>query len=455
VRIAFLGDLSTQYGGRFGANRTRRDVRMIMLEATMPHSKRDPERLLHVLEGLLAIPAADLETALIDVCNQVAKALDADKVDAFLYHPEKDTLVAIGSSTQPLSALQKSSGLDVLPRSNGGRVVWVFNEGKTFLTGHLEADPEELRGVKTVLKIKSKIGVPITVADRRCGMMMIASLQPEFFTEDDARFAETIVRWVGMVVHRAELVQELSRAAVEQGRRAVAEELVTVLAHDLRGLLAPVAMRLELIRRRNGADASRHREDAEAALRSLGRIKRVIGDLLDVARIDQGLFRVDLGPVNLAGVAEEVASTLRTPAHQIQVEASDEVIVLADPERLRQCLENVLGNAIQHSPHEAPVHVVVGKENQSGGPFGHLKIKDEGPGIPPEILPRIFERFAAGARSSGLGLGLYLAKRIAAAHGGDLIAESPPGRGACFTLTVPLYAEDRYEQSGTAGSRRR
>ena len=145
----------------------------------------------------------------------------------------------------------------------------------------------------------------------------------------------------------------------------------------------------------------------------------------------------------------------RTPAHQIQVEASDEVIVLADPERLRQCLENVLGNAIQHSPHEAPIHVIVGKENQSGGPFGLLKVKDEGPGIPPEILPRIFERFAAGARSSGLGLGLYLAKRIAAAHGGDLIAESIPGRGACFTLTVPLYAEDRYEQSGTAGSRRR
>src|SRR3954453_19627549 len=166
-----------------------------MLDATMPHSKRDPERLLQVLEGLLAIPAADLETALIDVCNQVARALDADKVDAFLYHPEKDTLVAIGSSTQPLSALQKRSGLDVLPRSNGGRVVWVFNEGKTFPTGHLDEDPEELRGVKTVLKIKSKIGVPITVAGKPRGMMMIASLKPDFFTAEDGLFAETVVQW--------------------------------------------------------------------------------------------------------------------------------------------------------------------------------------------------------------------------------------------------------------------
>lgn len=396
-----------------------------------------------MLEGLLSIPAADLKTALVDACNQVAKALDADKVDAFLYQPEKDTLVAIGSSTQPLSALQKRSGLDILARANGGRVVWVFNEGKTFLSGHLDEDPEELRGVKTVLKIKSKIGVPITIGDRRRGMVMIASLQPDFFTQDDARVAETIVGWVATVVHRAELVQELSRAAVEQGRRAVAEELVTTLAHDLRGLLAPVAMRLDLIRRRDRPEPSRDRDDAEAALRSLHRVKRVISDLLDVARIDQGLFRLDLGPVNLGGLAAEVGCTLATPAHPIQVEASDEVVVLADPERLRQCLENLLGNAIQHSPPEAPIQVVVALENRAAGAFGRVEIQDQGPGIPPEILPRIFERFAAGARTSGIGLGLYLAHRIAAAHGGDLAVESPPGQGARFELAVPAHVEDR------------
>src|SRR4051794_41166130 len=150
----------------------------------VPQKDSDAKRLLDVLQRLLQIPAADLQSALVEACNAVAQALDADKVDAFLYDPGKETLVAIGSSTQPLSALQKKTGLDVIPLANGGRVAWVYQHQQTFRTGHLDEDPEELRGVKTVLKIKSKIGVPITIAGKPRGMMMIASLKPDFFTAE-------------------------------------------------------------------------------------------------------------------------------------------------------------------------------------------------------------------------------------------------------------------------------
>jgi signal transduction histidine kinase len=403
----------------------------------------DPDRLIAALQALLEIPAADLRTALVDACNHVANALSADKVDAFLFDPSKQCLVAIGSSTQPLSTLQKRVGLDIMPLANGGRVVWVYEHEQTFLTGRLDEDPEELRGVKSVLKIKSKIGVPIVIAGRKRGMMMIASLAPDFYTEDDARFAETIVRWVGAVVHRAELVQQVSDAAVEQGRRAVAEELVTVLAHDLRNLISPIAMRLQLIRRRRDDERAKDAADAEAALRTLERLASIIGDLLDVARIDQGLFRMELEPVNLVAVAEEVALALSTPGHEVQLNASSDVIVLADAKRLRQCLENVLSNAIQHSPDDAPVHVVITTRDCGDHNEARLEVQDQGPGIPPEILPRIFERFAAGSRSTGLGLGLYLAHRIAAALEGSLEVESQPGRGAHFSLRLPCYEEHR------------
>jgi two-component system, OmpR family, sensor kinase len=406
------------------------------------HSEAIQERLLGTLEKLLAIPSAELESALTHACNAVAEALNADKVDAFLYDDSRDSLVALGTSTQPLSNLQKKLGLDVLPISNGGRVVYVYQTGKTFLTGRLDQDAEELRGVKIGLKIKSKLGVPLEVGGRRRGMMMIASLQPDAYRPADAAFAEFVARWVGMIAHRAELVQEVTHNAVEQGRRAVAEELITVLAHDLRNHLSPIAARLRLIRGR--AERDRREDDlkaADTALSGVDRLARLISDLLDVARLDQGIFKIDVQPVGLASVAREVARAFSTPEHEIMAQAMEEPVVAGDSQRIQQCVENLIANAVQHSPHGAAVNVTVALDRRDDRAWGLLEVRNEGPGIPVEILPRIFDRFAPGPGSRGLGLGLYLAQRIAAAHGGALEADSRPGKGATFALRLPCYRQ--------------
>jgi two-component system, OmpR family, sensor kinase len=397
---------------------------------------------LETLERLLAIEVGDLETALTHSCNVIADALHADKVDAFLYEPAKDTLVALGSSTQPLSALQKKLGLDMLPVSNGGRVVFVFQTGQTFVTGHLDQDAEELRGVKQGLGIRSKIGVPLHVAGDRRGMVMIASLQPDFFSAEDVAFAESIVRWVGVVTHKAELGQEIARNAVAQGRRAVAEELITVLAHDLRNFVTPIGARLQLMRRRALRD-QRERDvgDCDAADRAIGRLNRLIADLLDVARLDQGILKLDIQPVNLAGMAQEVASALATPDHPVDVSCGEETVIAADPDRLRQCVENLVANAMRYSPRDAPVQINVSRERHDDSDCGVLEVRDQGPGIAADVMPHIFERFSAGAKSVGLGLGLYLAKSIAAAHGGDLTVASTPGKGAQFVLKLPSFRD--------------
>jgi signal transduction histidine kinase len=115
----------------------------------------------------------------------------------------------------------------------------------------------------------------------------------------------------------------------------------------------------------------------------------------------------------------------------------DELRVEADPDRLKQALENLIANALRHSPKGVPVDVELAGERRDDGAWAVVSVKDEGPGIATELMPRLFTRFASGPDSTGLGLGLYLARSIAEAHGGALTVTSSPGQGTTFQLALP------------------
>ena len=411
------------------------------VEAGMSPSGVEPARALVTLQRLLEIPAGDLKTALIHASNAMADAFAADKVDAFLYDDTRDSLVAGGSSTQPLSNLQRNLGLDVLPLSNGGRSVQVYKTRTVFRDGNVQADPEELRGIREGLKIRSQLGVPLEIGAKLRGIVLVVSLKPDYFSESDEAFVKSAAAWVGMVAHRAELTKEISRNAVEQGRRAAAEELVTVLAHDVRNYLAPISGWLSVMRHYADERQDRQAQDhAEAALRGVKGLSKLVSDLLDVARIDRGLFDLDLDSVDLVAIAREAADMLSAADHPILVTAAGPILVTADRARLRQCLDNLISNAVTHSPRGAPVNVFVERWEIEGKTWGRLAVIDEGPGVPEHLIPHIFERFMSGrVKSGGVGLGLYLANRIAQAHGGDIAVESAAGKGARFVLRIPIY----------------
>ena len=122
---------------------------------------------------------------------------------------------------------------------------------------------------------------------------MLASLKPDHFTDDDVPFAEAVARWTAAVAHRAELVEDITRNAAAQGRQGAAEELVTVLAHDLRNLMAPLDTRLHLLQRRAEAEG-RHADvaDVQGAQQALARVRTLVSDILDVARIEKGLLAI-------------------------------------------------------------------------------------------------------------------------------------------------------------------
>jgi two-component system, OmpR family, sensor kinase len=413
-------------------------------------SAPDGNRLLATLEQLLAIEETDLHGALDRACQMVAEALRADKVDAALYDSSTETLVAAGTSHTPMGRKQHAIGMNRLPVANGGREVDVFLTGVPYATGQADQDPGQLRGMTEGLGVRSAIMVPLEVAGTRSGVFLASSARPNFFTDDDLRFLEAVSRWVGMVAQRAELTEQIATEAREQGRRVAADELIATLAHDLGNILVPIKGRIDLLQRRaSREDRQRDLRDVEEASRAVDRVVSLVADLLDSSRLEQGLFALNRQPVDFADLVRETCAALTANSVPIRVDVSRQDVVLAvDPNRIRQALENVLSNAIKFSPAGAAVVVDLDVESASAECWAVVTISDQGPGIPPELFPRLFDRFARGPGSSGLGIGLYLASRIVAAHGGTLTADPTPTIGARFQMKLPLYDAPLSESDG-------
>jgi two-component system OmpR family sensor kinase len=184
----------------------------------------------------------------------------------------------------------------------------------------------------------------------------------------------------------------------------------------------------------------------------------LVADLLLLARFDAGR-PLDLRPVDLASLAAEGVTRARImdPGRPITLEAAEPVIVDADGERLRQIIDNLIGNALQHTPAGSPVTVTV----TGGAGHGQLTVADRGPGMTAEQALRVFERFyrTDGARTrarGGAGLGLAIAASLAAAHGGEITVDTAPGRGSAFRVRLPLAGtsqETPTESQGQGSSR--
>jgi signal transduction histidine kinase len=172
------------------------------------------------------------------------------------------------------------------------------------------------------------------------------------------------------------------------------------------------------------------------------RMGRLVEDLLVLAKFDTDR-PLDRRHVDLGSIAAQAVQAARVvnPGRPITLQADDPVIVYADTERLRQVIDNLIGNATQHTPPRSPVTVSVISTTGTG----EIIVADNGPGMTAEQAVHIFERFyrTDGARSrarGGTGLGLSIAASLAAAHGGDITVDTKPGQGAAFHVRLPLAA---------------
>jgi signal transduction histidine kinase len=221
-------------------------------------------------------------------------------------------------------------------------------------------------------------------------------------------------------------------------------ELLANVSHELRTPLARIRVALELAAE---GDAERARRYLGEIGQDLAELDGLVEDVLTTARLDvkgaAGLRKED-GPVDLAQVAHDAAERFRT-AHEgrsLELEVPDGLPEIeGDPALLRRLLANLLDNAAKYSEPPEPVRLAV----RPDGGAAILEVRDRGIGIAPEDLPRLFTPFFRTDRSrargtGGTGLGLALARRIAEAHGGTIVAESAPGEGTTFRVTLPARA---------------
>jgi PAS domain S-box-containing protein len=247
--------------------------------------------------------------------------------------------------------------------------------------------------------------------------------------------------------HAEQVLRENEQSLREADRRK--DEFLALLAHELRNPLAPILNSVQIIRR--AAEKTGLRERAEAIIeKQVRHMARLIDDLLDVSRIGQGKIVLKRELLPLATVVENAVETSQPvidgAGHELNVRLPTEpVLLLGDRVRLSQVLSNILNNAARYSLQRGAIHLTASVEEAMVG----IRVRDEGIGIDPETLPRIFDLFVQGDSSlerqrGGLGVGLALCKSLVDMHGGTITATSAgPGRGSEFVVRLPLAPASR------------
>jgi signal transduction histidine kinase len=241
-------------------------------------------------------------------------------------------------------------------------------------------------------------------------------------------------------------LREMSRrfnemAASLKSQRVARLAFLAAVAHDLRTPLTALAMAVPAVRDDKPLPPEpRLRRTMELVRRQIHRLERMVADLLDTARIESGKLRLEQRAVDLGDMAHDVVELFdgTSPDHRIVFHAEPLCLGWCDPVRAQQVLTNLVSNAIKYSPDGGVVEIRVALH----GDHVAMEVRDEGLGIAPEDQERLFEPFRRVGLSKeaipGVGLGLYVVRRLVEAHGGRISVTSAPGEGSCFRVTFPI-----------------
>jgi signal transduction histidine kinase len=317
----------------------------------------------------------------------------------------------------------------------------VLARGQTVVRGDMLTAPAYVEERELVeLGVRARVAAPLLAGARTIGLISVGRREPDSFTTDEIELTSLLGRLAASTVQNIR-AYEGERRTVEELRRlsALRADFISLVSHELRSPMAAVIGAARTLQHRWSELQPAQRE---AFLALIGdettRLAALVGDVLDTSRIDAGTFSYRFGDVDVSALVEDIVATNLVAQDDIAIvsELAAAPVIRGDRDRLRQVVRNLIDNAIKYSPADEAVSVRLETVNSSV----QLLITDRGPGIAPEDQSLIFEKFgrvSAGNTQPGTGLGLFIARSIAEAHGGTLAVRSALGRGATFVLTLP------------------
>jgi signal transduction histidine kinase len=357
---------------------------------------------------------------------------DGQTIDSFIVDGECDS-PAIASLTSSLSLDAAQPSCEA---ARTGQLVWVAG------AADLAARYPELVSYQQLTGAQTWGAIPLTFEGRTVGSLGFWCESERMLRPSDEQFLLAIGRQCAQAIERARLYEAMhaARARAESASRSK-DEFLAMLGHELRNPLSPIVTALQLMKLRGDGGSTREQQIIE---RQVDHMVRLVDDLLDIAKITRGKVELDRRATELAPIvakAVEIASPLleqRGHHFHIAVPRAGMQLV-ADEVRLAQVIANLLTNAAKYT---APAGTIRLSARRDGEQLV-VSVKDDGMGIEPELLPRIFDLFVQGRRETdraqgGLGIGLALVRNLVTLHGGTVAALSAgKGHGSEFVVRLP------------------
>ena len=360
---------------------------------------------------------------------------------------ERTAIVLVEGNTATTMATAGRGAGDVFPPGNSdpieGSLLERVLDGKIVVRRDLTERDAPADEQLLALGLRSELVTPLLVGARTIGMLSLSRERPDAFSEDEIELVSLLGRLVATAVQNIRAYEAERRRVEELARLSqLRADFVSLVSHELRSPMAAVIGAARTLQDRWRMLTAAQRESFLALIGDeTARLAELVGDVLDTSRIEAGTFSYRFEEVDLGRVVDEAVEAAALAQQDVPVVASVRGALPAirgDRTRLRQVLGNLIENAVKYSPEGGEVRVSAAAANGAV----RIAVRDAGPGIPRDQQGRIFEKFGRvdvpGASKPGTGLGLFIARSIAEAHGGSLDVSSGTEPGSTFTLTLPV-----------------
>lgn len=431
MTIGVVAAATTLIGTEFA----REAGRAASQQSQLTDQREDFERLYAVSATLAS--AESLAEGLPEIVGRICRYVDAQVGVVFLYEPDDHTLRVIS----PMWVNGHTLEVDEirLRVTGGGIVTKVFRSGKAIRLDRMNDRPEQF-GVLGELGIDEAIVAPLRVEGYNVGVLAVGDPVEHHFSDSQVDDVASLAAPAALVL--SQLGRYEAAAEMTKRMREVAQmktDFVSVVSHELRTPLTSIIGSLDTIGR-EGLPEEAKEELIGSARRQADRLQRLIEDLLFASRVDRQTIPIDIQPVIVVDLLEEVAKTVGDVAGLTVSVDPEDLVIAADPDHLRRVFINLVDNATKYAP-GSPVELIA----RSVRGRVDIDVADHGAGIPPEMRTRIFDAFTQLERSEtrtkgGTGLGLSIVRGLVEAMNGQVTVSDTVGGGATFTVSLPPSA---------------